>query len=65
MREQRWWPAAIGRRKSKFGAEAAANEAIEAAETKKASTAKAANEAKLALEPVSIFISRATQKLFV
>jgi lipoprotein-anchoring transpeptidase ErfK/SrfK len=51
--------------KSKFDAEAAANEAIEAAETKKATTAKAANEAKLALEPVSIFISRATQKLYV
>ena len=33
--------------------------------SKKADTAKAANEAKLALEPVSIFISRATQKLYV
>src|SRR5665213_930709 len=30
-----------------------------------ADTAKAADEAKLALEPVSIFISRATQKLYV
>ena len=31
----------------------------------KADTAKAASEAKLALEPVSIYISRATQKLYV
>ena len=34
-------------------------------ETKKADTAKAALDAKLALEPVSIYISRATQKLYV
>ena len=32
---------------------------------RKADTAKAASEAKLALEPVSIYISRATQKLYV
>ena len=31
----------------------------------KADAAKAASEAKLALEPVSVFISRATQKLYV
>ena len=36
-----------------------------AAETKKADAAKAASDAKLALEPVSVFISRATQKLYV
>src|SRR6202034_1905184 len=36
-----------------------------AAATSKADTAKAASEARLALEPVSIFISRATQKLYV
>ena len=30
-----------------------------------ADTAKAAREAKLALEPVSVFISRATQKIYV
>ena len=36
-----------------------------AAQTRKADTAKAASEAKLALEPVSIYISRATQKLYV
>jgi hypothetical protein len=40
-------------------------EAAKVAATKKADTAKAANEAKLALEPVSIYISRATQKLYV
>ena len=44
---------------------AAARDAVKAAETKKADTAKAATEAKLALEPVSIYISRATQKLYV
>jgi hypothetical protein len=49
----------------KLDAAAAAWDAAKAAERKKADTAKAANEAKLALEPVSIFISRATQKLYV
>jgi len=44
---------------------AAAKEAAKAAETKKAATAKAALEAKLATVPVSIYISRATQKLYV
>jgi hypothetical protein len=39
--------------------------AAKAAETKKADTAKAADEANLSLEPVSIYISRATQKLYV
>jgi hypothetical protein len=51
--------------KSKLDADAAAKEAAKAAETRKATTAKMANDAKLALEPVSIFISRATQKLYV
>jgi hypothetical protein len=36
---------------------------LRAAETKKADAAKAASEAKLALEPVSAFISRATRAL--
>jgi hypothetical protein len=44
---------------------AAAKDAAKAAQTRKADTAKAASEAKLALEPVSVFISRATQKLYV
>lgn len=51
--------------KSKPDAAAAAKEAAKAAQTRKADTAKAASEAKLALEPASIFISRATQKLYV
>jgi hypothetical protein len=51
--------------KSKIDMDAAAKDAAKAAETRKVATAKASNEAKLALEPVSIFISRATQKLYV
>jgi hypothetical protein len=50
--------------KSKLDA-AAAKDGAKAVETKKAATAKAALEAKLALKPVSIYISRATQKLYV
>jgi hypothetical protein len=51
--------------KSKLDAAVAAKEAAKAAQTRKADTAKAASEAKLALEPVSVYISRATQKLYV
>lgn len=51
--------------KSKLEADAAAKEAAKAAEEKKAATAKAADAAKLATTPVSIFISRATKKLYV
>ncbi|KWV58042.1 hypothetical protein AS156_34995 [Bradyrhizobium macuxiense] len=51
--------------KSKLDAAAAAKDAAKTAATKKADTAKAATEAKLALEPVSVYISRATQKLYV
>ena len=51
--------------KSKLEAAAAAKDAAKTAETRKAAAAKAASEAKLALEPVSIYISRATQKLYV
>jgi hypothetical protein len=50
---------------TKRDAAAAAKEAAKAAQTRKADTAKAAIDAKLALEPVSIYISRATQKLYV
>ena len=50
---------------SKRDAAAAAKEAAKTAQALKADTAKAASEAKLALEPVSIYISRATQKLYV
>src|SRR5258706_265297 len=51
--------------KSKRDAAAAAKDAAKGAQTKKTDTAKAANDAKLALEPVSVYISRATQKLYV
>ena len=51
--------------RSKLDAAAAAKGAAKAARTRKADVAKAASEAKLALEPASIFISRATQKLYV
>lgn len=51
--------------KSKLDAIADAKEAAKAAATRKADTAKAASEAKLALEPVHVYISRATQKLYV
>jgi hypothetical protein len=50
--------------KSKLDA-AAAKDAAKVAEANKAATAKAALEAKLALKPVSIYISRTTQKLYV
>jgi hypothetical protein len=51
--------------KSKLAEAAAAKDAAKSAETRKANTAKTATEAKLALEPVSVYISRATQKLYV
>jgi uncharacterized protein (TIGR02246 family) len=51
--------------KSKLDAAATAKDAAQAAETKKAAADNAASEAKLALEPVSVYISRATQKLYV
>jgi hypothetical protein len=51
--------------KSKLDAAAAAKDAAKAAETKRAASNKAATDAKLALEPVSIYISRAAQKLYV
>jgi hypothetical protein len=51
--------------KSKLADASAAKDAAKSAETKKANTAKTATEAKLALEPVSVYISRATQKLYV
>jgi lipoprotein-anchoring transpeptidase ErfK/SrfK len=51
--------------KAKLDAAKAAQDALKAAEAKKAETAKTALEAKLALEPVQVFISRKTQKLYV
>jgi len=49
----------------KLDAAAKAAEAAKEAATRKTDTAKAAIDAKLALEPVSIYISRAKQKLYV
>jgi hypothetical protein len=49
----------------KNDAAAKAADAAKAAATKKADTAKAASDAKLALDPVSIYISRSTKKLYV
>ncbi len=51
--------------KLKLDAAAAAKVAAMAAETRKSVSAKGATEAKLALEPVSVYISRATRKLYV
>jgi hypothetical protein len=51
--------------KSKLDAAAAAKDAAKDAEIKKIASTKAATDAKLALEPVSVYISRATQKLYV
>ena len=50
---------------AKLDAAAAAKEAAKAADAKKTATATAATDAKLAAEPVSIYISRETQKLYV
>jgi hypothetical protein len=50
---------------SKLAAVTAAKDTAKAADGNKAEAAKAASEAKLALEPVSVYISRATQKLYV
>ena len=50
---------------AKLDAAAAAKDAVKSTEARMAAAVKAATEAKLALEPVSIYISRATQKLYV
>jgi hypothetical protein len=51
--------------KAKLDAAAAAQTALKAAEAKRTEAAAALRDAKLALEPVSVFISRATKKLYV
>ena len=51
--------------KQRLDASNAAKDAANAAELKKADTARAADQAYLSLESVSIYISRATQKLYV
>jgi hypothetical protein len=50
---------------SKLEAATTTKEAAKTAQIKKADTARAALDAKLALEPVSIYISRATRTLYV
>jgi len=57
--------AARAEAKSKFDAAAAVQSAVKAAEAKRTETGKAARDAKLALEPVSLFISRKTQRIYV
>jgi hypothetical protein len=57
--------AAIADEKTAREAVAAAAALAKATEAKRIEAGKAANDAKLALEPVSIYISRATQKLYV
>jgi hypothetical protein len=57
--------AATADAKTKHDALAAAEAAAKAAEAKRIEADKTATDARLALEPVSIFISRATQKLYV
>jgi hypothetical protein len=57
--------AATAAAKAKADAAVASKDAVKTALTRKVETAKAASEAKLALEPVSIYISRATQTLYV
>jgi hypothetical protein len=51
--------------KARQDAAEAAQAAAKAADAKRSDTAKAATDARLAGEPVAIFISRATQKLYV
>ena len=51
--------------KSTLDIAATTKDAIKAADIKKAAATKAASDAKLALEPVSVYISRATKTLYV
>src|SRR5262245_10307011 len=51
--------------KAKLDSLATAKDVAKAAGTRKAEAAKAASDAKLALEPVSVYISRATRMLYV
>ena len=51
--------------KQRLDASNSAKDVAKAAEIRKIDTARAADQANLSLEPVSIYISRATQKLYV
>jgi L,D-transpeptidase-like protein len=59
------WAAAKSEVQSKFDAVASAREAVAKAENARAVAAEAARKAALDLEPVSVFISRKTQRLYV
>jgi hypothetical protein len=59
------WAAAKAELQPKFDAAASAREAAVAAETARVVTAEAARKAALDLEPVSVFISRKTERLYV
>jgi hypothetical protein len=59
------WAAAKAELQPKFDAVASAREAAVAAETARVVAAEAARKAALDLEPVSVFISRKTQRLYV
>ena len=63
LREQ--WAAAKAELQPKLDALATAREAIAVAETARVKAAEAAREASRALEPVSVLISRKTQRLYV
>ena len=62
---QAQWDAAMTEAQSKLDAAATAREAAAAAESARAAATKAAREAAHALAPVSVFVSRKTQKLYV
>jgi hypothetical protein len=62
---QAQWDAANTETQPKLDAVATAREAAAAAESARAAAAKAAREAARELAPVSVFISRKTQKLYV
>jgi hypothetical protein len=59
------WDAAVAELQPKLDAAASAREAAAAAESARVAAAKAAREAARELEPVSVFISRKTQRLYV
>jgi hypothetical protein len=59
------WGAAVAELQPKLDAVAPARDAAAAAESARAAAAKAAREAARELEPVSVFISRKTQRLYV
>jgi hypothetical protein len=59
------WDAAVAELQPKLDAVAPAREAAAAAESARAAAAKAAREAARELEPVSVFISRKTQRVYV